>query len=452
MNHVAQALILKKQLDDLKPISPLLMAKINQKFRLDWNFHSNKLEGNSLNFGETKTFLLHGTTSAGKPFKDYLEIKGHNEAIKLVEDFAAESDFLLTENFIRELHAIILKEPYEVDAITPDKKPTKKLIEIGKYKSSPNHVKTKTGEIFYFAEHYEVSAKMFDLLAWYKKESEAKDLNPIILAATFHYKFIRIHPFDDGNGRIARLLMNFILMKFGFSLVVIKTQDKENYFNALRQADGGLIESFVEYVAKNLVHSLEITIKGAKGEEIEEDDDLDKKIILLKKSFENSFSPNVIIKSKEVVLKICNNFVENLFDAFLSKCEKFDSFYNSTRKNAQIEADGLTRGFSPALQPLDFINSIEGDITKIYVEYVYQGLKREGVTTQHDFFNHIGIKFYPDKYIFSNIQGLNNSLRIEKKYSEEISQDEINKIIKLESDRHYQKIENLLTTFNQTKS
>ena len=168
---------------------------------------------------------------------------------------------------------------------------------------------------------------------------------------------------------------------------------------------------------------------------------------MLKKSFENSFSPNVISKSKEVVLKICNNFVENLFDAFLSKCEKFDSFYNSTRKYAQIEADGLTRQLSFALQPL----SIEGDITKIYVEYVYQGLKREGVATQHDFFNHIRIEFYPDKYIFGQIRGLNNSLRIEKKYSEEISQDEINKIIKLELDRHCQEIENLLTTFNQTK-
>ena len=173
--------------------------------------------------------------------------------------------------------------------------------------------------------------------------------------------------------------------------------------------------------------------------------------LILKKQLDDlkPISPLLMAKINQ---KFRNNFIENLFDAFLSKCEKFDSFYNSTRKYTQIEVDGLSRGFSFDLQLLDYINSIEGDITKIYVEYVYQGLKREGVATEHNFFNHIEIKFYPDKYIFSNIQGLNNSLRIEKKYSEEISQDEINKIIKLESDRHYQEIENLLTTFNQTKS
>ena len=72
-------------------------------------------------------------------------------------------------------------------------------------------------------------------------------------------------------------------MKFALPPVVIKTQDKENYFAALQKADGGLIEDFIDYIAKNLVSSLQIMISAAKGEEIEEDDDLDKKIAILKK-------------------------------------------------------------------------------------------------------------------------------------------------------------------------
>ena len=181
-----------------------------QKFRLDWNYHSNHLEGNSLNYGETKALLLFGITAQGKPLKDHFEITGHNEAIDWVIDMV-KGNRSLTENFIRELHQLLLKEPYEVDAITPEGKSTKRKIAVGQYKTMPNHVKTVTGEMFYFATPEETPAKMHDLLVWYNEKVTQKDFNPILIAAEFHYKFIRIHPFDDGNGRTARILMNFIL-------------------------------------------------------------------------------------------------------------------------------------------------------------------------------------------------------------------------------------------------
>ncbi len=295
MSHLNRALELKKQLDELRPISATQEAKIMQKFRLDWNYHSNHLEGNSLTFGETKMLLMHGITAGGKPLKDSLEIKGHDEAIKIVEE-VVKQDRPLSENFIREIHTLLLKEPYEVDGVTPDGKATKKLIKIGQYKTSPNHVKTKTGEIFYFAEPFEVAAKMKDLLDEYQKQKGQKDLNPIVLAAIFHYEFVRIHPFDDGNGRIARILMNFILMQFGFPPAIIKSEDKENYFLALRYSDSGEIKKFIEYIAKNVVCSLEIMIAGAKGKAIEEEDDLDKKIKLLRASEDKEI--NQILKSE----------------------------------------------------------------------------------------------------------------------------------------------------------
>ena len=116
---------------------------------------------------------------------------------------------------------MILKEPYEVDAITPEGKPTKRTVQVGVYKQSPNHVKTKTGEIFRFSTPEETPAKMTDLVDWYGGQMNDKKVNPILLAAEFHYKYIRIHPFDDGNGRTARILMNFILMQFGLSLIHI---------------------------------------------------------------------------------------------------------------------------------------------------------------------------------------------------------------------------------------
>ena len=269
MNPISEAIQLKQQLDALRPLSAADEQRIMQKFRLDWNYHSNNLEGNSLTFVNSKALILFGITAQGKPLKDHFEVVGHNEAVEWILE-VLKDERPLSENFIRELHQLILKEPYQFDAITPDGQPTKFWIKVGVYKTEPNHVKTKTGEIFRFASPEETPAKMQELIEWYRAESEKETVNAILLAATFHYRFIRIHPFDDGNGRTVRIVMNFILMHFGFPPVIIKTEDKASYLSALAQADAGILEPFVNYIAENLVHSLEIMLKGARGESIED--------------------------------------------------------------------------------------------------------------------------------------------------------------------------------------
>ena len=298
---------LKEELEALRPLDAEREGRIMQKFRLDWNYHSNHLEGNSLTYGETKALILFGITAQGKPLKDHLEMTGHNEAIKWIEEVVKE-ERPLTENFIRQLHELLLKEPYQVDALTPDGQATKKWIQIGQYKSSPNNVVTVTGEIFYFATPEETPAMMTDLIDWYRTEKENGDLpdrqaslHPLQLAALFHYRFVRIHPFDDGNGRTARILMNFILLQHGLPPVIIKTEDKQNYFAALRQADAGLLEPFVEYIGENLVWSLELMVKGAKGEDIEEFEDLVKKVRLIEQKVKSrkSTSRDIYEKFKE---------------------------------------------------------------------------------------------------------------------------------------------------------
>jgi Fic family protein len=150
MQNILRAIALKKELDALRPLDKAQEEKIIQKFRLDWNYHSNHLEGNSLTFAETKNLILHGIAAQGKPLKDHFEITGHNEAINWVLEII-KGEIPLTEKFIRELHVLLLKEPYEVAAITPDGLPSTKRVEVGKYKTTSNHVKTNTGEIFRFA-------------------------------------------------------------------------------------------------------------------------------------------------------------------------------------------------------------------------------------------------------------------------------------------------------------
>ncbi len=317
---------LKNEIDKLRPISPEIEGRIIQKFRLDWNYHSNNIEGNKLTYGETKTFLLHGITANGKPLKDHLEIKGHNEALLLLEDIIKE-DRNITENFIRELHVLILKESYYNKSVSTSGQIIERKIEVGKYKTQPNHVLTQTGEIHYFANPEETSAKMFDLIEWYKKINNDINVHPLNTASLFHYKFISIHPFDDGNGRLARILMNLILMQNGYPPVIIKTEKKEDYYRALQSADGGDENLFTEYIGGQLKNSLELYLKGAKGENIDEITDIDKQIELLKAQLNGQKEKKIIDKIQFV--KIYQDIAKPLLLKTLRKLEKFDELFFS---------------------------------------------------------------------------------------------------------------------------
>lgn len=295
INHILNTIKeLQSSLNALRPLDSHLERRIMQKFRLDWNYHSNNIEGNTLTYGETKTFILHGLTAQGKPLKDHLDIKGHNEAIYELEDIVARK-ISLTETTIKQLHQIILSAPYEANAVTLDGLPTTKIITPGRYKVQPNHIETDTGETFYFSTPEDTPIKMEELVKWYNSALNDNAIDPVVLAAQFHYKFVRIHPFDDGNGRMARLLMNLALMTQGFPPVIIKSDEKETYYRSLRQADGGDEEVFTAYIGEQLIRSLELILKAAKGENIDEPDDFDKRFSLLKlelepKLFKRSFS------------------------------------------------------------------------------------------------------------------------------------------------------------------
>ncbi len=276
---------LKEELDALRPLPPDVLGQIEQKLRIESNYHSNAVEGNSLTLGETRSLILHGLTARGKPMRDHLDIKGHDEAVKAMEG-AVKRNELLNEVFIRNLHKVLLKEPYENDAITPDGQPIKRRIAIGEYKTQPNNVRTSTGEIYYFTPPDQVKPAMGDLIDWYRKQEDEGE-HPIVIAATFHYQFIRIHPFDDGNGRMARLLMNMILIKHGYTVAIIPTKERGQYINSLAQADKTEdLAEFITYIADCCKYALNLHLKAARGEDIEDVEDIDKEIALFKRSLE----------------------------------------------------------------------------------------------------------------------------------------------------------------------
>ena len=274
---------LKEQLDALRPLSPDVLGQVGQKLRLEANYNSNAIEGNTLTYGETRSLILHGLTAHGKPMRDHLDIEGHDEAVKAIEH-AISDDHELNEVFIRNLHRILLKEPYEKNAVTPDGNVVRRTISIGDYKTTPNNVTTSTGETYYFTPPDQVKSAMGDLIDWYRaKEREGE--HPIIIAATFHYRFVRIHPFDDGNGRMARLLMNMILIKHGYTVSLIRQDDRDEYLNQLEQADKTEdLTEFISYIASSCEYAMNLHLKAARGESIEGMDDLDKEIALFKRA------------------------------------------------------------------------------------------------------------------------------------------------------------------------
>lgn len=347
--------LLKSEINALRPLDRDTEGRIQQKFRLDWNYHSNNIEGNSLTFGETKSFLLHGITAAGKPLKDHLDIKGHNEAILMLDDIV-KSERELNESFIRELHQLILHEPYNKPAVTEDGKPTTRRVSVGKYKSQPNHVITQTGETFYFANPEETPALMHDLMRWYSQSLES-DMHAVELAALLHYRFIRIHPFDDGNGRVSRILMNLVLMKSGFPPVIIRTQKKDDYYRALRQADGGDTGFFVDYIARLQIDSLELYMKGAKGERIEEDDDIDKEIALFKVKF-NASELTSSFRTVESQTRFINRVLIALLSGLYEKLAKLNDLFKSFDLRYELMNTRLYID-TPVMQPIGNIKKMD---------------------------------------------------------------------------------------------
>lgn len=238
MNNIEK---LYKQWQALQPISQQAQERLNQKLMLEFNYNSNHIEGNTLTYGQTELLLLFGRVAEPAIMRDLEEMKAHNVALRMIGAEAREEGRPLTETFIRTLHQTLLREDYQVT--NPDG--TTYTIHAGQYKTRPNSVRTITGELFEYASPEETPALMADLIAWYNREEVAATLSPIQLASLFHYRYIRIHPFEDGNGRMARLLVNYILCKHSYPMIVVKSTDKNQYLSALNQCDVavGLIPS-----------------------------------------------------------------------------------------------------------------------------------------------------------------------------------------------------------------
>ena len=221
----------------IQPLSERDRERLSRKFTVDFNFNSNHIEGNTLTYGQTELLLLFGKVVGEAEMKDLEEMKASNVGLKMMQEQALIKEMPLTQNFIRQLHKVLLREDYTVYRELPGGRQTSYVIHAGQYKTRPNSVITRYGDRFEYASPEETPALMADLVGWYNEEEVKRKLNPVELAALFHYRYIRIHPFEDGNGRIARLIVNFILARHDYPMIVVRSRGKKEYLETLHQAD-----------------------------------------------------------------------------------------------------------------------------------------------------------------------------------------------------------------------
>lgn len=252
----------KAEIDHHKSLRKDIWATLQKKLKVDWTYDSNAIEGSTLTRGETGFFLEYGLTVEGKPFKDFLDARNHAEAIDYLYAIIKE-ERPLTQGVIKEFNALLLSGVTTTPAVNQEGKRIEKPARPGEYKTLPNHVLQPDGTMFYYVEPLQVPGEMAQLIQWIHRHTDLH--HPAVVGAVAHYNLVRIHPFDDGNGRVSRLLMNLILIQKRFSPAIVRMEQRRNYLDGLKAADQGDLNPFIEFILKSLQETQTLLLQDLKN-------------------------------------------------------------------------------------------------------------------------------------------------------------------------------------------
>jgi Fic family protein len=250
MTSLLDARILKRlssslaELNRHRPLKPSILEKLREQFTIEMTYHSNAIEGNRLTLKETLLVLREGVTIKGKNLQEHLEAKNHEEAMNfLFEVVDSKKRLTLSHYLIRQLHQLVVKDTEAKMA--------------GIYRTTDVQI---LGSKHRPPPGYQVQEKMTKFLGWLT--SSKSKYHPVEYAALAHHQFVAIHPFEDGNGRTGRLLMNLLLMRKGYPIAIIQKNDRTKYYNALDDADAGREQAIVRIVAQAVEGTLTIYLKS----------------------------------------------------------------------------------------------------------------------------------------------------------------------------------------------
>ncbi|MCK5293756.1 MAG: Fic family protein [Arcobacteraceae bacterium] len=243
-NTLKEIEIKKLKLDSLRPLSTKQVQNLKKLYDTQLTYNSNAIEGSTLTYSETKLILNEGITIGGKSINEHLEVINHQEAISFIEELATIETKDITLRDIKSIHHLILKGIDKQNA--------------GVYRTKPVGVVKSDGEVHQFTDPLKIDEQMEEFIKWLN----SNDIDePILLATLVHIKFVTIHPFIDGNGRTARLLMNLILLQNGYPQAIIKVSNRVEYIQAIEnsQASNNLeYEIFYNVIINSVNESLNL--------------------------------------------------------------------------------------------------------------------------------------------------------------------------------------------------
>ncbi|MEE9115384.1 MAG: Fic family protein [Thermoplasmata archaeon] len=223
----------KAALDDRRPLTGDAVKRLREEIRLAHTYHSDAIEGNTLTLQETKLVIEEGMTVGGKSLKEHLEATGNAKAFDRIEDLSRNRE---------PINHVVVQEMHE--AATRGW-----LLDAGRYRTQNVRIVSRKKSPPDFSK----VPKLMDKLL--RKVAEMKD-NPLVIATFLHHGFVDVHPFSDGNGRVARLLMNLFLMRSGYPPIVLKKEDRRKYYDYLAKADRGDLVPFADFIGKAVDESL----------------------------------------------------------------------------------------------------------------------------------------------------------------------------------------------------
>ena len=232
----------KARLDAIRPLPTAAAHRLNEQLTIEWIYNSNAIEGSTLTLRETQLILEQGITIGGKSLREHFEVINHQEAINLVEALVGKQE-PITAFHVRQLHALVLAKIDDENA--------------GQYRNLPVRI---VGTAHEPPPSWELPAQMNDWAIWLQ-DQEGR-LETVALAALAHHRLVAIHPFIDGNGRTARLIMNLVLMQAGYPPAIIARVNRQQYYRVLAQVDGGNSAPLVNFVGRTVERSLTLYLEA----------------------------------------------------------------------------------------------------------------------------------------------------------------------------------------------
>lgn len=217
-----------------RPLPISVLEKLREQLVIDWTYNSNAIEGNTLSLKETKLVLEEGLTIGRKSLKEHLETINHKDAIEFVENLSSSKSEPISERNIREIHSLVMK------GIDPEY--------AGRYRDIQVRI---SGSSHVPPEPLQVPVLMKQMM-----DSLKGDNHPVVMASKAHFELVSIHPFVDGNGRTARLLMNLILMQNGYVPAVILRNDRKKYYDILEKSKTDNLNEFIIFIGRAIERSI----------------------------------------------------------------------------------------------------------------------------------------------------------------------------------------------------